>query len=176
MSDARSCTIGVAITIPEPWGTELQEQRASYGDSLAWTIPTHITLLPPTQVRVDRLSPVDEHLRQVAARTPIFTVDLFGSATFRPVTQTSYIALAHGGPSCAQLADAVRSGPLRRTLPFPYHPHVTMAVDLVDEAHDRAESELAAFELSLSVTEFERFELTDYGVWEPVATFALSGA
>jgi hypothetical protein len=51
-----------------------------------------------------------------------------------------------------------------------------MAVDLVDEAHDRAEFELAAFELSLSVTEFERFELTDYGVWEPVATFALSGA
>jgi 2'-5' RNA ligase len=176
MSDAWSCTIGVAITIPEPWGTELQELRASYGDALAWTIPTHITLLPPTQVRLERLTEVDEHLREVAVRTPAFAVDLSGSATFRPVTQTSYIALTRGGQSCGQLADAVRSGPLRRSLPFPYHPHVTMAVDLADEAHDRAEAELASFELALSVTEFERFELTDYGVWEPVATFGLAAA
>ena len=40
----------MALTVPEPWGDELQEQRAAYGDRLAWTIPTHITLLPPTQV------------------------------------------------------------------------------------------------------------------------------
>ena len=40
-------TIGVAIPIPEPYGAELQRVRESYGDELARSIPTHITLLPP---------------------------------------------------------------------------------------------------------------------------------
>lgn len=174
MSDAASGTIGVAITIPEPWGSELQERRAAYGDSLAWTIPTHITLLPPTQVRLHRLPQVDAHLTDVARRTSSFDVDLSGSATFRPVTQTSYLALSRGADSCERLASAVRSGPLHRSLTFPYHPHVTMAVDLADEVHDRVEDEFSSFRHSFLVTEFERFELSDYGVWEPVASFALA--
>ena len=48
-------TIGVAIAIPEPYGGELQRVRESYGDPLARSIPTHITLLPPTEVQADDL-------------------------------------------------------------------------------------------------------------------------
>ncbi|MFL6070768.1 MAG: 2'-5' RNA ligase family protein, partial [Actinomycetes bacterium] len=66
-------TIGVALTVPEPWGIMIQERRAEYGDHLAWTIPTHITLLPPTQVPLDKARLVDEHLRDVA----------YGQSTFR---------------------------------------------------------------------------------------------
>jgi 2'-5' RNA ligase len=69
----------------------------------------------------------------------------------------------------------VRSGPLRRRLPFPYHPHVTIAVDLSDEVHDRAERELERFELEFPVTRFERFELTEDGIWDPVMAFPLEG-
>ena len=72
--------------------------------------------------------------------------------------------------------EAVRAGPLRRRLPFPYHPHVTLAVDLADDVHDLAESEFAHFELTFEVASLERYELTDYGVWESVATFHLRGA
>ena len=43
-------SIGVAIAIPEPYGSQLQSMRASFGDSLAEAIPTHVTLLPPTIV------------------------------------------------------------------------------------------------------------------------------
>ena len=41
-------TIGVAIALPEPWATQLQDYRASLGDETAGSIPTHITLVPPS--------------------------------------------------------------------------------------------------------------------------------
>ena len=42
-------TLGVSIAVPEPHGGLLQESRAGFGDSAAHSIPTHITLLPPTE-------------------------------------------------------------------------------------------------------------------------------
>lgn len=43
-------TIGVSIAVPEPHGSLLQERRAGFGDPAACGIPTHVTLLPPTEV------------------------------------------------------------------------------------------------------------------------------
>lgn len=173
MASSESVTVGVAVTVPDPWGEQLQEQRAGFGDSLAWTVPTHITLLPPTQVPAARLAQVDEHLRTLASGVAAFDVVLRGSATFRPVSQTSFIVVRQGAPECEQLAEQVRTGPLRRSLTFPYHPHVTIAIDLSDDAHDRSEAQLADFALEFSVARIERYELAEYGVWESVAEFPL---
>lgn len=166
-------TVGVVLTVPEPWGEELQERRAGYGDTVAWTIPTHITLLPPTQVPVERLDTVDAHLSLVASARSPFTVLLRGSGTFRPVTQTSYVVVAQGGEDCTALADLVRAGPLRRRLPFPFHPHVTMAVDLADDVHDRVEEEMSSFSAEFLVAELDRYVLAEHGVWESAAGFPL---
>jgi 2'-5' RNA ligase len=140
---------------------------------VAWTIPTHITLLPPTQISPGKAALVDEHLRGVASGHPVFRVRLRGSDTFRPVTQTSFVVVDEGATECATLEVAVRSGPLRRRLPFSYHPHVTLAVELPDEVHDRAEAEFRDFDLTFDATCIERYELTDHGVWESMATFPL---
>jgi hypothetical protein len=43
-------TLGVSIAVPEPYGSLLQERRAGFGDPAAHGIPTHVTLLPPTEV------------------------------------------------------------------------------------------------------------------------------
>ena len=59
-------TIGVAVAIPEPWATELQDYRASVGDTTASMIPTHITLVPPTDV-ADELGAIEKHLTAAAA-------------------------------------------------------------------------------------------------------------
>jgi 2'-5' RNA ligase len=173
VASAESVTVGVAVTVPEPWGEQLQEQRAAFGDSLAWTVPTHITLLPPTQVPAGRLPQVDDHLRSVAGEVASFDVTLSGSATFRPVTQTSFVVVGQGAGECERVAGQVRAGPLRRSLTFPYHPHVTIAVDLSHQAHDRAELELADFYLQFTVSHIERYELAEHGVWESVAEFPL---
>ena len=61
-----SRTIGVAIAIPEPYGEELQRWRERFGDPMAGSIPTHITLVPPVPVDSESLPLIEEHLRRVA--------------------------------------------------------------------------------------------------------------
>ena len=167
-------TIGVAVAVPEPWGSDLQERRAGFGDRRAWTIPTHITLLPPTKVPSTRLAEVDAHLSDVATYVEPFVVELRGTGTFRPVTPTVYTVVARGVGGCEQLESRIRSGPLRRRLQYPYHPHVTLAFEVSEPELDRAYEELADLDVGFTVDEFVRYELGDEGLWYPARTFALA--
>src|SRR5262245_22242681 len=119
-------TIGVAIAIPEPWAAELQQHRASFGDPQAGAIPTHITLVPPTEVG-DDLPDVEKHLATIASDHQPFRLRLRGTATFRPVSPVVFIVVTEGISACEMLAASARSGPLAQDLTFPYHPHVTVA-------------------------------------------------
>jgi 2'-5' RNA ligase len=65
----------------------------------------------------------------------------------------------------------VRSGPLARTLSFPYHPHVTVAHDLGEEALDRASAALADYDARFEVWGFTLFEQDREGVWRPQRDF-----
>jgi 2'-5' RNA ligase len=151
-------TIGVAISIPEPFGERLRAYRASFGDPLASSIPTHVTLLPPTEVGGVDDDALDRHLSAVAARARPFEIHLRGTSTFRPVSPVVFVPLVRGIAECEQLEQAVRSGPLTRELQFYYHPHVTVAHHLSDDALDRAATELADFECRFEVQGFHLYE------------------
>ena len=56
-------TIGVALAIPEPWASQLQDYRSSIGDATATKIPTHITLIPPTELLESELDEVEKDVR-----------------------------------------------------------------------------------------------------------------
>jgi 2'-5' RNA ligase len=168
-------TIGVAIAVPEPWGAKLQKYRASLGDPSAHGIPTHITLMPPFEVRDPDFPAVEKHLAEVAATRPAFRIHLRGTGTFRPVSPVVFITVVRGISSCEQLAFAVRSGPLATELAFPYHPHVTVAHHLDDPLLDRAFDELADFECEFDADHFSLYEHHDERGWEPTREFALSG-
>ena len=168
-------TIGVAVPIPDPFGSELRQYRADFGDPLAASVPTHITLLPPTEVPDDVLDDVDRHLQAVAARYPRFKIRLRGTGTFRPVSSVVFVTLAEGISSCEVLQSLVRSGPLEIPLRFPYHPHVTVAHDLDKDALDSAFDTLVDYECSFEVAAFSRYEHGDDGVWRPQRGFALAG-
>lgn len=169
----QKATVGVAIAIPEPWGDDLQERRASYRDRLAWTIPTHITLLPPMQVRRSRLPDVDAHLRRVCADEPSFRIVLGPAETFRPVTDTAYVTVGKGFDECVRLEKEVRSGPLSRSLPFEYHPHVTLAVDVPEPTLDQAVADHADFYAEFMATTVTRYSLGEDGIWLPEQDFVL---
>jgi len=171
--NAEVVTLGVAIAIPDPWGIDLQEARAGYGDRLAWTIPTHVTLLPPTQVPKARLPLVDEHLASIAQGTEGFAVRLGGADTFRPVTPTVFLRVEEGAKACEAMADSIRSGPLRRRLQFPYHPHVTLAFDVADEVLDQAFADHATYSMTFNATHITRYDLGEDGIWQPEADFTL---
>jgi 2'-5' RNA ligase len=167
-------TIGVAIEIPEPWGSELDRHRAESGDPLAVFIPAHLTLLGPTEVTTDP-ELIDKHLARVAATHPPLRLRLRGTGTFRPVTQVVFVAIADGADAVTRLADAVRSGPLARELGYPYRPHVTVAHDVPTEALDAVAGRLSSFEARFTVDRFILYEHGPDGRWRPQRPYPLQG-
>ncbi|NHC23306.1 2'-5' RNA ligase family protein [Nocardioides sp. IC4_145] len=168
-------TIGVAVAIPEPWASELQDYRTALGDTTATMIPTHITLVPPTELAESDLAAVEEHLAAVAAAQQTFLVHLRGTGTFRPVSPVVFVSLVEGISSCEQLAAAVRRGPLAVDLEYPYHPHVTIAHHLGDDQLDRAFDDLADFECEFLVGEFHLYVHDETLGWQPSRDFTLGG-
>ncbi|KRE57053.1 2'-5' RNA ligase family protein [Phycicoccus sp. Soil748] len=168
-------TIGVSIAIPSPHAEMLQAKRASFGDPLAECIPTHVTLLPPTEVPEGELEAAVKHLEEVAAQGHPFPMVLRGTGTFRPTSPVVFVQVSGGIADCELLEKAVRQGPLDRRLDFNYHPHVTVAHHVPDPNLDRAFTELSGFECAFEVEEFHLYEHGDDGVWRPVRSFALGG-
>ncbi|MBD8078105.1 2'-5' RNA ligase family protein [Cellulosimicrobium arenosum] len=167
--------IGIAIEVPEPYATELQAARARSGDPLAADIPPHVTLLGPTVLDPGELESAAAHLGSVAAGVAPFGIHLRGTATFRPVSPVVFVQVVEGLAECEHLESAVRTGPLAQDLRFNYHPHVTVAHEVDDEALDRAFVEMATYEARFEVTHLSLYEHGDDGVWRPEQVFRLSG-
>ena len=166
-------TIGVAIALPEPWASELQDYRTALGDETATLIPTHITLVPPVDLTEDQIDAAEGHLEAAASSAEPFEIHLRGTGTFRPVSPVVFVTVVEGISSCEQLADAVRRGPLEVDLRFPYHPHVTIAHHLDDATLDRAFGELAHFECSFDAVSFSLYVHDDDTGWVPTREFGL---
>jgi 2'-5' RNA ligase len=165
--------IGIAIEIPEPYAAELSAARVAADDPLANFIPPHITLLGPTLLDVEQLAQARAHLAEVAAGAPPFTVQLRGTATFRPVSPVVFVALAQGISECEQLESSVRSGILDGELRFNYHPHVTIAHEVPDAALDKAFEAMSDYSAEFDVDRFYQYEHGDDGIWRPQAAFPL---
>lgn len=166
-------TVGVALPVPDPWGSDLQQARIRLGDVQARHIPTHITLLPPTAVPVPVVTRLRAHLDEVASGHQAFPVVLRGTGTFRPVSDVVFIQVARGVASCEVLERRVRSGPVERTVQFPYHPHVTVAHDLEESALDRAFEQLADFTCQFLADRIRLYAHNGDGVWRHDTEFVL---
>lgn len=168
-------THGVAITVPEPHASVLQDARERFGDPLARFIPPHVTLLPPTDIDERALEAFENHLDDIAREHAPFRMALSGTGTFRPLSPVVFVQVSLGISQCELLERGVRSGPVERHLEFNYHPHVTVAHHLAEAALDAAFDELGNFRATFDVSSIELFHQTDDGVWRPRSTFALKG-
>jgi 2'-5' RNA ligase len=170
--------IGVAVGIPEPWGSQLDGHRAAAGDPMAELVPAHLTLLGPTEIddSTEAWGAAQAHLAGVAAGHSPFHVQLRGTGTFRPVTQVVFVTVAAGAGECESLAADIRSGPLERDLEYPYHPHVTVAHDVPTEALDEVAQLLSSFEARFPVDGFTLYEHRPDGRWRPQRRFPLTEA
>ncbi|QJW37308.1 2'-5' RNA ligase family protein [Cellulosimicrobium protaetiae] len=166
--------IGIAIEVPEPFATQLQDARARFGDPLARSIPPHVTLLGPTVLDPAGIDAARDHLAAVAASAAPFRIHLRGSATFRPISPVVFIQVVEGIAECEHLESAIRTGPLAQDLRFNYHPHVTVAHEVPDAALDAAFEEMATYEAAFEVTGISLYEHGDDGVWRPEQVFALT--
>jgi 2'-5' RNA ligase len=172
----RDTVVGVSIPIPEPFGSELQARRASYGDPLADVTPAHITLLGPTLVPEREMHELVEHLEDCARHVDPFAVVLRGTGTFRPVSDVVFVQLARGISSCEQLVQGIRKGRWGRELTFPYHPHVTIAHDVAVTELDRAFDDLHDYAATFMVRSFHLYVQNQDGSWIPVREFPFGEA
>lgn len=169
-------TIGVSIPVPSPFGDQLQAARRHAGDPLADAVPSHVTLMPPTEVADPALPGLVDHLRAVAGAASRFRMTLQGTGTFRPVSPVVFVAVAEGIGACERLESAVRGGPVQRELQFPYHPHVTIAHGLEEAALDRVFDALATFRCSFEVDAFDLYRHGTDQVWRPIERFPFGTA
>jgi 2'-5' RNA ligase len=167
-------TIGVAVAVPRPYADELEGWRERFGDLAARAIHAHITLLPPTHV--DDVSAVVDHLAAVAQRHTVFPVVLEGTGTFRPSSPVVYVRVTTGMDEMVTLESDVRSGPLRRSLRFEYHPHVTVAHDLPDAVMGVAQRTLADYRAVFTADAITLYEWGPGDRWAVLGDFPLAGA
>jgi 2'-5' RNA ligase len=169
-------TIGIAIDIPEPWGSQLTRRRAEAGDPQAAYVPAHVTLLGPTEIKAADLRAIERHLDEIAIGHPPFTLYLRGTGTFRPVTEVVFVTVAVGISECEQLNAAIQElDGIERAAKFPYHPHVTVAQDVSPAQLDAAFRDLAGFEARFPVEGFTLFEHGADGRWRPQRDYVFSG-
>jgi 2'-5' RNA ligase len=167
--------VGVAIAIPQPHADVLTRWRHRVGDPAAELVFPHVTLLPPTPIERDDLPDVEKHLAGVAEHGRPFTMHLAGTGTFRPMTPVVFVQVARGVGDCEELEAAIRRGPLERELDYPYHPHVTVAQEVADEALDAAYDGLAGFVARFPVEGFVLFSRDADDSWHWRSEFPLGG-
>ena len=135
--------LGVALLLDPPWSLEVQGLRRALGDSSLGSVPPHLTLVPPINVRSSDLgSALDIVRRAAATQAGPLSLQLGPVATFVPTNPVVYLAVGGAGMgSLRALREAVLAGPLLRPDRWPWVPHVTLA----DQApHEQAEAALVA--------------------------------
>ncbi len=159
-----SLCVGVILGFPREVAQELQQWRASFGDPMAEVIPAHITLVTTTPAQ--DWEATREHVRDVARRQAPFKITISGTGSFRPVSPVVFLKVEDGFEECVGLHEQLQTGPLERDLPFPYHPHVTVAHDVAPESLDEAETVLKNYTATFPVVSMGLYEHDDNGIWQ----------
>ena len=171
----RRAVLGVAIAIPEPYGTELP--RSASGSATRWPRRSRRTsrCCRPRPSTTCLLPEIDQHLAAAAAETDPFEIQLRGTGTFRPVSPVVFVAVARGHRRlrAARDAGAVRRAVAAGAVPLP------PARDRRPRPAGRTSStgaleELADYAADFTVDGFILYEHVD-GVWVPDREFAFAG-
>jgi 2'-5' RNA ligase len=170
--------LGVVLLVPPPVEREVDALRRVCDDASLGRVPAHLTLVPPVNVRQERLPDVLALLRAAGAATRPFRLDLGPPTTFLPDNPVLYLRVDGDLDALARLRDRVFVDPLSRELTWPFVPHVT----LVDGGEpSRIEAAVAAlagarYEVAVQRVTLLREQRDDDGVrvWRPIADAPLA--
>jgi 2'-5' RNA ligase/GNAT superfamily N-acetyltransferase len=165
--------LGVALLVPHPLDREIDTLRRATGDGTFGRVPAHLTLVPPVNVREDRMDGALAVLRSAAAATRPFRVSLGPPTTFLPDNPVLYLPVESGVADLVALRERVFREPLARPLTWPFVPHVTVADEADPSCIAAAQVALSGYRTDLT---FDRVHLLQEGpgrVWAPIADVAL---
>ncbi|HUP68412.1 MAG TPA: 2'-5' RNA ligase family protein [Acidimicrobiales bacterium] len=163
------CRVGVALLLSADIAGEIDGLRRALGDGARARIPPHITLVPPVNVRADRLDEAFAVLRRAAATTPSLTVTLGPPATFLPDNPVVYLRVKGDLGPLITLRDAVFVEPLDRPLTWPWVPHVTIADDAAPARISAALVALRDYVVEATFDSVHLLRENPGRIWEPVA-------
>jgi 2'-5' RNA ligase len=164
--------LGVVLLVPEPWSTEIDGIRRALGDEALARIPTHLTLVPPINVREDDLPAAFDVLHAASGACPVLDLVLGPVATFAPVNPVAYLSVSGAAVAMSHLVglkDALLAGPLERPEDHPFVPHVTVANELPDDRLAAAQLALSELQVEVAFTRVTVLAEQDGHVWAPVA-------
>jgi hypothetical protein len=119
----------LVVYIPNPLGRFLDELRR---DLVPHDNPrAHVSVLPPRSLTVE-WQIASSQLRALSEMWRPFDIELTRIAVF-PVTDVIYLELGDEGARELRQMHAVASHSLAFDEPFTYHPHVTLAQEIVPE-------------------------------------------
>ncbi len=165
--------LGVALLVPPPHDVAVDALRRAVGDPALGRIPAHLTLVPPVNVREDRLDDALTVLRRAAAAVDAFELGLGPPTTFLPVNPVLYLPVTRGADQVTRLRDAVFVDPLARPLTWPFVPHVTLADDASPERIVTAQAALAGYEVEFPVKAVHLLQEGPERAWQPIADASL---
>lgn len=161
--------LGVALLVPSPLDREIDGMRRALGDGALGRIPAHLTLVPPVNVREDRLDEALALLRAAGAAAVPLAVTLGPPATFLPETPVLYLPVAEGAEAIGTLRDRVFKDPLARPLTWPFTPHVTLADEATPERIAAARLALADFRTEVTFESVFVLREGEGRIWEVMA-------
>jgi 2'-5' RNA ligase len=161
--------LGVALLLPPGVAAEVDGLRRALGDGALGRIPAHLTLVPPVNVREDRLGDALAVLRSAAAATRPLVLTLGPPATFLPDNPVLYLTVGGDTGGLRRLRDAVFAEPLARPLTWPWVPHVTVADEAEPARLDAALAALADYRVDVRVDRVHLLREGPGRVWEPLA-------
>ena len=148
--------------------------RRALGDPSIGRVAAHLTLVPPVNVGAGQLPAALAAVRAAAAgQAGPLQLTLGPPATFLPANPVLYLDVGGDLEALRRLRDAVFVPPLRRTLSWPWVPHVTLA-DTASEA--RIAAAVVALDRFAVVTSVECVTVLEERrgrVWRPLADAAL---
>ncbi len=115
--------------IPDPLGRFLDDHSTELTPGCK--PHAHVTILPPRPLYDDlteTIREIEDDTRGAAA----FQIEL-GEIEMFDATHVIYLGLARGGNELRQLYSALNCGCLKYTENFPYHPHITIAQNILAE-------------------------------------------
>jgi 2'-5' RNA ligase len=162
--------LGVALLVPAPADAAVDALRRALGDPAFGRIPAHLTLVPPVNVREDRMDDALAALRAAAGALPgPLELELGPVATFLPVNPVAYLSVGGDLDGLQALRDAVFVEPFARPLTWSFVPHVTIADEAPEERIEAALAALASFHMGATFTHVHVLEEGPGRVWRPVA-------
>jgi len=165
--------LGVVLLIPGPVDIEvIALQRAVGGRP---RVAPHITLVPPVNVRADRMDEALAVVRAAAGSARPMHLRIGPAATFWPVTPVLYLAVTGELDRLRRLRDAVFVEPLAHVLDHDFVPHVTVGESLGDVDLPALAAALDSYQQPITVEQVTVLEEGADRYWRPIADAPLGG-